>query len=229
MRLLELLWTGEARLELLQPILMGTAITVMLTVGASLVAVACAMTAGIAKLSDSPPVRWLAVGYIEFFRGSSMLVQLFWLYFVLPQLGVDLSPMTAGILGVGLNAGAYGAEIVRAAVLAVPRGQYEAAVALNMSPATRFRRIVAPQALVIMLPAWGNNFINIMKSTSLVSLITIHDLTYVGTALNAMTYRTLEIFGAVLLIYYLLGRWVIVPGMRYVERRATAGVSRPIR
>lgn len=216
-------------MELLQPMLMGTAITVVLTVASSLVAVLCAIAAGLAKLSPVAPLRWAAIGYIEFFRGSSMLVQLFWLYFVLPQLGVDLSPMTAGILGVGLNAGAYGAEIVRAAILAVPKGQYEAAVALNMSRSTRFWRVVAPQALAIMLPAWGNNVINIMKSTSLVSLITIHDLTYVGTTLNAMTYRTLEIFGAILLIYYALGRWVIVPGMRYLERRSAAGTVRPVR
>lgn len=216
-------------MELLQPILMGTAITVVLTVASSVLAVACALAAGVAKLSPMAPVRWIAIGYIEFFRGSSMLVQLFWLYFVLPQLGVSLPPMTAGILGVGLNAGAYGAEVVRAAILAVPKGQHEAAIALNMSPATRFWRVTAPQALAIMLPAWGNNFINIMKSTSLVSLITIHDLTYVGTTLNAMTYRTLEIFGAVLLIYYVLGRWLIVPSVRYLERRASAGIARPVR
>ena len=206
---------------------MGTAITVVLTVASSLVAVARALAAGLGKLNGAAPVRWLAIGYIEFFRGSSMLVQLFWLYFVLPQLGVSLSPMTAGVLGVGLNAGAYGAEVVRAAILAVPKGQHEAAIALNMSRATRFWRVTAPQALVIMLPAWGNNFINIMKSTSLVSLITIHELTYVGTTLNAMTYRTLEIFGGILLIYYILGRWLIVPGMRYLERRVTAGILRP--
>ncbi|HWK63660.1 MAG TPA: ectoine/hydroxyectoine ABC transporter permease subunit EhuC [Rhizobiaceae bacterium] len=216
-------------MDLLQPMVTGAAITVVLTIASSAVAVLCAVVAGLARLSRSRPVRWLAVGYVEFFRGSSMLVQLFWLYFVLPHLGMSLSPITAGILGIGLNAGAYGAEMVRSAILAVPKGQYEAAIALNMSPFTRFWRIIAPQALAIMLPAWGNNFINILKATSLVSLITIHDLTYVGTTLNAMTYRTLEIFGAILIIYYVLGRWIIVPGMRYLERRATAGILRAVR
>lgn len=211
-------------MEFLQPLAMGTAITALLTVAASAVSVVCAVAAGLAKLSDNKAARWISIGYIEFFRGSSMLVQLFWLYFVLPQLGIDLDPMTVGILGIGLNAGAYGAEIVRSAVLAIPKGQYEAALALNMSPLTRFWRVIAPQAYVIMLPSWGNNFINILKSTSLVSLITIHDLTYVGTTLNTMTYRTLEIFSAILVIYYILGRWIIVPGMRYLERRASAGI-----
>src|SRR3546814_7894014 len=101
---------------------------------------------------------FLSNRYIELFRVTSALVQLFWLFFVLPEFGIRLSEMTVAVLGLGLNVGAYGAEVVRGAIQAVPKGQWEAATALNMSYPLAMRRIILPQAVVAMLPPWGNLF-----------------------------------------------------------------------
>jgi polar amino acid transport system permease protein len=204
--------------HILPQLLEGTAITVRITAEAALVAVAMAFPAGLARLSPSRPLRWLAATYIELFRGSSALVQLFWLYFVLPLLGIDLTALQVAVVGLGLNIGAYGAELVRGAVRAVPRGQWEAAIALNLTRVQTLARIVVPQAAVAMVPPWGNLLIELLKATALVSLITLGDLTFRAYQLNMDTFRTTQIFGTVLVLYFLVAL-VITGGMRLLERR----------
>lgn len=208
----------------------GTLVTLQVTLFGSMVAIAVALVVGLLRLAPLRPIRWLAISYIEFFRGSSVLVQLFWWYFVLPHFGILLPAMTVGIIGIGMNVGAYGAEVVRAAIQSVPKGQYEAAIALNMSPATRMRRIIVPQAVIAMLPPWGNLLIELLKATALVSLITLHDLAFVGQRLNSTSpeIMTLEIFGAVLFIYYLIGRGLITPVVRRLEQRLSRGLVRKV-
>jgi polar amino acid transport system permease protein len=134
--------------EFLPGLLEGALITVEITVGGAILAVVMAFVAAIAKMYGPLPVRWLAVAYIEVFRGTSALVQLFWLFFVLPHFGVLLEPLTVAILALGLNVGAYGAEVVRGAIASVHRGQWEAATALNMTRMEALRRIIVPQAIV---------------------------------------------------------------------------------
>lgn len=167
-----------------------------------MLAIPLAVVAGLARMSRWRLVTWPAVAYIEVFRGTSALVQLFWFYYVLPLFGLTLPAMLAGILVLALNSGAYGAEVVRGAVQAVPAGQREAAVALNLTPMQTLRRIVLPQALPAMLPPAGNLFIELLKNTALVSLITIADLTFRAQLLRADTLRTMEIFSVVLLMYF---------------------------
>jgi polar amino acid transport system permease protein len=171
------------------------------------------------------PVRWLAVTYIEIFRGTSALVQLFWLFFVLPRFGLTMDPLTVAILALGLNVGAYGAEVVRGAVTAVPRGQWEATIALNMSRVQSLRRIIVPQAIVAMIPPWGYLFIELLKATAIVSLITISDIAFRAQQMNATTYRTTEIFSLALVIYLALAM-VITIIMRQFERLAARGLAR---
>src|SRR5690606_1728024 len=180
--------------DLLPGLLQGALVTIEITVLASILAVLCAFVAALAKLYGPLPLRWLAAAYIEIFRGTSALVQLFWLFFVLPQLGVTLSPMSSAILALGLNIGAYGAEVVRGGINGVSREQWEASIALNMSRALAVRRIILPQAVIAMIPPWGNLFIELLKATSLVSLITISDLTFRAQQMNQATFRTVEIF-----------------------------------
>jgi polar amino acid transport system permease protein len=203
--------------EFLPGLLEGAWVTIQITVAACVLAVVCGLLAGLAKMSPFRPVRWLAIGYIELFRGTSALVQLFWLYYVLPNFGITLDAIPVAILALGLNVGAYGAEVVRGAVMAVPRGQYEAAIALNMSPFTRMRRIILPQALVAMIPPWGNLFIELLKATAIVSLITVSDLTFKAYQLNQATLRTVTIFLLVLVMYLGIAL-VITFFMRGVER-----------
>lgn len=179
--------------------------------------VVAAVIAGLSRISLIAPLRWLAASYIEVFRGTSALVQLFWFYFVLPLFGVSLAATTVGILVLGLNAGAYGAEVVRGAILAVPKGQWEAALSLNLSRWNTIRRIVLPQAVPAMLPPAGNLLIELLKNTSLVSLITITDLTFSAQILRAETLKTTEIFSLVLLMYF-GAAMVIALLMRLLER-----------
>ena len=199
-------------------ILSGTLVTIVLTVLAAFLAVAIALAAGLMRLSPNPLMRGAATVYIELFRGTSLLVQLFWIFFVLPLLGITLEKFTAGFLAVGMNLGAYGAEVVRGAIQAVPKGQYEAAVALNMSPATRMRRIVLPQALLIMLPPWGNLMIELLKGTALVALIAVADLMFQVKQINGTTFLSVQSFGTALIIYYILARFLVTPAMRWTER-----------
>lgn len=214
-------------LELLPPLLEGAWLTVRITAVASLLAAMLALAAGLARLSPWRSLRAAAAIYVETFRGTSLLVQLFWLYFVLPlpPFRVELEAFTVAILGLGLNIGAYGAEVVRSAIQAVPRSQIEASVALNMTPALRMRRIVLPQAALAMLPPWGNLMIELLKGTSLVSLITLGDLTFRASQLNAYTFRTVEIFTLVLVIYFLLAQ-AIAFAVRAAEKRLSRGIAR---
>jgi polar amino acid transport system permease protein len=206
-------------------LLEGAFVTVEITLGGCVVALAAAFLAALLKMYGPWPLRWLAVAYIEIFRGTSALVQLFWLFFVLPRFGISLEPLTVGILALGLNVGAYGAEVVRGAVTAVPRGQWEATVALNLTRTQALRRIILPQAVVAMIPPWGNLFIELLKATALVSLITISDLAFKAQEMNSTTYRTVEIFSIVLFIYLALALLITI-GMQQLERIASRGLAR---
>lgn len=192
----------------LPALLGGTVVTMQVAFVAALIFYAASVIAGIARASKIAPVRWMASIYVEIFRGTSLLVQLFWLFFVLPEFGITLSPFLAGVLAVGLNFGAYGAEVVRGALGSVPRGQIEAGIALNIPTWKRMVRIVFPQAVVIMIPGMGNLTIEMIKATSLVSAVTLVDITYASVLQNNMHYRTLEIFSVTMLLYYILSQLV---------------------
>ncbi|MCE2521361.1 MAG: ectoine/hydroxyectoine ABC transporter permease subunit EhuC [Alphaproteobacteria bacterium] len=196
----------------------GTIVTVQQTVLAALLAVAIALVMGLMKLSKLFLVRSVATTYIEIFRGTSLLIQLFWIFFVLPLFGITLEKFTAGFIAVGMNLGAYGAEVVRGAIISVPRGQYEVAIALNLSPYKRMTRIILPQALLAMLPPWGNLFIELLKGTALVALISVTDLMFEARQINGTTFLSAEAFGTALIIYYLLARLLISPSMLALER-----------
>jgi polar amino acid transport system permease protein len=213
--------------ELLPLLLEGTLITIRITCLAALLAAALAMLAALAKRSPMRGLRWLANGYIEVFRGTSLLVQLFWLFFVLPlpPFNITMTPFSVAVLGLGLNIGAYGAEVMRGAFASVSRGQIEAAIALNIPPRHRFLDIVLPQALVNAIPPATNLLIELLKGTSLVSLITLADLTFRANQLVEATFRTTEIFTITLVIYFVLAQLINL-AMRLLERRLNRGLVR---
>jgi polar amino acid transport system permease protein len=155
----------------------GVETTLLVTALSALVALIMAFIGGLGRISPSRFTRFIAGLYIEVFRGTSMVVQLFWIFFVLPTLGVELTPIEAGVVVFGLNVGAYSSEIVKGAIRAVPRAQWEAAIALNMSRTLRMRRIILPQAIPTMLPSFGNQLVDVLKATSLLSLINASDIT----------------------------------------------------
>jgi polar amino acid transport system permease protein len=206
-------------------LMQGAWLTVQIAIVGCGLAVIMATVAALCRLYGPAPLRWLAVVYVEFFRGTSALVQLFWLFFVLPGFGVSLEPFTVAVLGLGLNVGAYGAEVVRGAIQGIQRGQWEATTALNMTRSQALRRVILPQAFVAMIPPWGNLFIELLKSTALVSLITMSDLTFRAKTLNDATLKTITIFSLALLIYLVLSLAITI-GMRRLEQVSLRGMMR---
>jgi polar amino acid transport system permease protein len=213
--------------DLLPLLLQGTVVTIKITLWAALLALALALVAALAKMSALGPLRAVANVYIEVFRGTSLLVQLFWLFFVLPlpPFNLSITPYGVAVLGLGLNFGAYGAEIMRGAFAAVPQGQAEAAIALNIPPPARFFDIVLPQALVNAIPSLTNLLIELLKATSLVSLITLADLAFRADQLVQSTFRSTEIYLVTLAIYFGLAQAMNL-AMRQAERRLGRGLSR---
>ncbi|MFG1823447.1 ectoine/hydroxyectoine ABC transporter permease subunit EhuC [Microbispora bryophytorum] len=204
----------------------GTVITLQSAISGSVLALAIALPVGLMATSHHRGVRAVARVYMEFFRGTSVLVQLFWLFYAMPLLtGFQLDKLFAGALALGLNLGAYGSEVVRGAVRAVPREQREAAIALNLSPFQRMRYVVLPQAFVEMVPPMNNLLIELLKATSLLSAITVADLAYEGRLLVNSGSDQLIVFALLLAIYFLLS-YLITLLMRFVERRAARVVGR---
>lgn len=211
--------------ENLRLLLDGVELTVQVTALAVAWGTVVAVALGVASLSRVGPLRWAVRVYVEVLRGVSAIILIFWVYYALPLLGLQLSGLQAGVLALGLNLSAYGAEIVRAAVQAVPPGQTEAAIAINLTTWQRLRTIVLPQALVTMLPPYGNLLIEVMKSSSLVSVIGLRDLT--GQADNLRQLRaadSVDIFVTVLILYFGISL-VITAVVRLIERRAGRGLS----
>ncbi len=200
----------------------GLKITLLITLGAMVVAAVAAFAAGMACLSSFAALRTFALVYVELFRGTSALVQLFWVYFALPLIGIRFDAITAGILVLGLNSGAYGAEVVRGALVAVPREQHQAARALNLSSRQTLFKIILPQAALAMVPPAGNLAIELLKNTALVSLITLGDLTFQAQTLRAATLQSGPVFALLLLIYFVLAQAMQL-GFRQLERRLAHG------
>ena len=192
----------------------------------SLLAVIISIIFGIMRLSKNLIIQVLATIYIEFYRGTSLIIQMFWIYYVLPLFGLPLPALLAGVLALGMNFGAYGAEVLRAGILAVPKGQWEGALALNFSKAKRMQRIIIPQIYPIILPPAANLAVELLKGTALVSLITLVDLMFVAKQINMMTWLSAQSFGLALLIYYIMARFVLVPFLRWLEVLAAKKVGR---
>ena len=206
----------------------GIPATVTATLGGIVLTIVLSGVAGLALLSRSRAVRAVSRVYVEVFRGTSEVVQLFWIFFVLPALvGYQIIPLGAGIVVLGLNHGAYGAEIVRGAVQSVPREQYEGSLALSLSPWDRMRRVILPQAFVEMLPPFNNLFIQLLKSTALLSLVVVNEVVRQGQLLvpNLGVGEKLTIYLVELVIFLLLAL-LITAVMRLLERRASARLGR---
>lgn len=210
-------WSGYLGL-----ILEGALVTIQLTLMGCALALVMAFVAGLGRLSRFMAVRAVATAYIEFFRGTSIFVQLFWAYFVLPFAGFELTPLQAGVLALGLNVGAYGAEVVRGAIQSIGKEQYEACVALNLGRWQSMRHVILPQALLLMMPTFCNNAIELLKATAVVSLISLTDMTFQAQVVRAQTGNTLVPFTTILILYFLMAL-AISAAMRWLERRMARG------
>ncbi len=171
------------------------------------------------RLSRSRGVRLAAASYCELFRDTPVLIQLFWAYYVIPIiLGVRLSAFAAAVIGLSLNSAAFLAEVYRAGIQSVARGQIEAAKVLGLTPAQTMRRIVLPQAIKVVLPPMANDFVSLIKFSSLASTFAVGEITRKATELTAFTFRPMEIFTFVALVYFAIC-WPLSMSIRYAERR----------
>ena len=200
----------------------GTLTTIKLTLASGVVALIISFTVGLARLSRHWVVRAIATIYLEFFRGTSAIVQMFFMYFVLPLLVVFLPALIAGIVACGFNLGAYGSEVVRASVQSVGREQREAAKALNYTNFQLYRYVLIPQAIPVMIPSFGNLVIELLKLTAVASLITISDLTFMSQIIRVQTALTLEPLILIMVIYFILSS-ILVSGTKWLERYFSAG------
>lgn len=201
----------------------GAVVTIEITAASLLLGCVLGLLVGIARLDPSKRLIYgFATGYVTFIRGTPLLVQLFLLFFGLPQFNILLPAFVCGVLGLGIYSGAYVSEIVRGAIQSIDRGQMEAARSLGMSYRQAMRIIILPQAVVRMIPPLGNEFIALIKNSALVSLLTIADLMHEGQKIISVSYRSLEVYLAIAFVYLIL---TSLTGLllRHMETRLRAG------
>jgi polar amino acid transport system permease protein len=226
-------------------VLEGLAITILLTVVAMTIGIVLGVVLAVMRLSANPLLSGSSWVYIWFFRGTPVLVQLlFWfnLAFLYPQvsLGVPfgpsflhadanslVTPLAAAMLGLGLNEGAYMAEIVRAGILSVDHGQVEAAQALGMTKSLTMRRIILPQAMRVIIPPTGNETISMLKTSALASVITVTELLYAVQLIYSVNFKTIPLL-IVASIWYLIVTSVLTVGQYYIERHYARGATREL-
>jgi His/Glu/Gln/Arg/opine family amino acid ABC transporter permease subunit len=197
-------------------LLQGALWTLWLTLAVQACVIALAVAAALARLSPRPYLHYPAVAFIDFFRGTPLIIQLYWVHFGLPVLlGRELPSLASAVIALSLNNGAYAAEVVRAGINAIPRGQMLASRGLGMSHALAMRRIILPQALRRTLPPLISGFVDILKGTALVSLIGFPDLMYQAGQANSHSYRSVEIYTAAALGYFVIACPLSILARRY--------------
>ncbi|MBI5116300.1 ABC transporter permease subunit [Candidatus Poribacteria bacterium] len=199
-------------------LLKGAGITILISVGSMFLAIVLGFALTLMRLYGRPPLSALATGYIELYRGTPLLIQLYVLYYGLPNIGISMSPVVAALMGLGMNYAAYEAELYRAGIGAISKGQSEAAFSLGMTRATTIRRIILPQALRIALPGITNDFIALFKDSSLVSIIAMVELTKTYNILAATTLRFFELGLIVAFLYFVMSYPLSLLARRLEER-----------
>ncbi len=210
-------WKGWPQL------LEGALTTVEITSVSLLLGCALGLLIGIGRLN---PARRLVYGmctaYVAAIRGTPLLVQLFILFFGLPQFGILLPAFLCGVMGLGVYSGAYVSEIVRGAIQSIDKGQMEAARSIGLSSSQAMQSVILPQAVVRMIPPLGNEFIALIKNSALVSLLTIHDLMHEGQKIISVSYRSLEVYLAIAVVYFVLTGLTSL-ALRKLEQHLKAG------
>lgn len=206
-----------------QALLSGASVTIQVTLSALLLSVIFGLLIGIARLDPTKRFTYgAATIYLSFFRGTPLLVQLFIWFYGLPHFGILLPAFACGMVGLGMYSAAYVSEIVRGAIQSVDKGQIEAARSLGMSYKQAMVKIILPQAFIRMIPPLGNESISLIKNSALVSLLTIHDLMHEGQKIISVSYRSLEIYLVIALIYWLMTTFTSII-LRHIELKLKAG------
>lgn len=200
-------------------------ITIKIGVLSFILALVLAIIVGSLRAANIPKVlKSILSVYVEFFRGTPLMVQLFIFYYGLPSFGMKVDPILASVLTMGLNSGAYLSEVVRAAVLSVDRGQYDAAAVLGYNHIQTTVHIVLPQAFRIAVPTFMNGFSSIVKETSLVSVLPIIELTKLGNQVYAKTYHPFEVYISLAIIYFIM-TYTVTFLAKWIERRLSIWID----
>jgi His/Glu/Gln/Arg/opine family amino acid ABC transporter permease subunit len=208
-------------------LLRGLSVTVFLTLVVIAAALVLAIPVALVRMSPNVLLRGIGSLYVEVIRGTPLLLQLVYIYYVLPSFGINLDPLLAAIVGLTLNYTAYMSEVYRGGILAVPKSQWEAAATVGMTKARAFHRIVLPQALRIVTPALGNYFISLFKDTALASVVTVQELTFTGQIISARSYQYFTIYTVTGILYLAVG-YPAALFVRWLEKR-TSRAYRPKR
>lgn len=202
-------------------LLKGAYFTVVLSLGGMFFGLLLGFGLAVGRLYGPAPLRWIARLYVSFFRGTPLLVQLFLIYYGLPQLGIQLAPLPAALIGFSLNMAAYTSEILRAAIASIDRGQWEAAASIGMGKAQTLYRAILPQAARTALPPLGNSFISLVKDTALAATIQVPELFRQAQLITARTFEIFTMYLAAALIY-----WALASVLAHFQARLEARVNR---
>lgn len=196
------LFNPAIAVESFGPILAGLALTIELTFIVITLSLLFGLLVALAGQSRIPPLRWLVRAYIEVMRGTPLILQLIYIYYVLPEIGLRLDAFTAGVLGLTLNYSAYLSEVYRGGIQAVPHGQHDAAAALGMTSGLAMRRIILPQAVRIVIPTLGNYFISLFKDTALCSVVSIQEVVFTAQIIAARNFQYFTLYTLVGALYF---------------------------
>jgi His/Glu/Gln/Arg/opine family amino acid ABC transporter permease subunit len=219
------LFNARVAVENIGPLLTGLLLTVELTFVVIILSLIFGLAVALAGMSRLAPLRWLVKAYVEVIRGTPLLLQLIYVYYVLPEIGIRLDAFTAGVLALTLNYSAYISEVYRGGILAISRGQRDAAAALGMTHMLAMRRIILPQAIRIIIPTLGNYFIGLFKDTALCSAVSIQELVFTAQVQAALSFQYFTLYTVVAAMYFI----VSFPAARlvgYLERVTRAGYRR---
>jgi His/Glu/Gln/Arg/opine family amino acid ABC transporter permease subunit len=186
----------------LPALLRGALVTIELSCISIVLASVLGLLVALARTSRIPILRHLLAAYVEIWRNIPLIVQLLFIYFSMPQMGVSLSAFGSAVIGLSLNLAAYLSEVFRAAILSVPSSQWEAGKSIGMSGAQVYRRVIIPQAALVALPTIGGYFISLLKDCALVSFISVNELLREGTIIINATFRSMEVYALVASIYF---------------------------
>jgi len=214
-------WDWNYTLEILPALLKASVVTIEATILGFIIAAILGLALAIMRMSEN---RWISIptaGLIEFIRSTPILIQIFFVFFVFPEFGIVLPAFVAGVLAIGVHYATYCSEVYRSGLENIPKGQWEASIALNLSPYITFRDVIIPQAIPPVVPALGNYFVALFKETPLLSAIAVLELMQTAKILGSETFRYIEpitLVGVFFLVMSLVAAWLIRRVENFLDR-----------
>lgn len=220
-----MLFNLENAREALIPLSLGLLMTIFLTIVVGLTSLCAGVFVALGRISKRKILKSILTAYVTIIRATPLLVQLIFIYYTLPFIGIQLNALTAAYIGLSLNVTAYLSEVYRGGIESVAKGQYDAAASVGMTPSVAMRRIIFPQAFKTLIPSLGNYIVSLFKDTSLASTVTIQELMFKGQIVASHSYDYMTIYTMVFFMYFMVG-YPAIKFVSYLEKRIANGYSR---